>query len=207
MDKNTLNRNISCPGPLDISDEDVLKAMKDVQGYLDITPADAKELYRFAYRHAIERLTHSVRARDVMTKTVVFVKRETPLREVAEVMAHHGISGVPVVGGEGMVIGIISEKDFLHNLDNEGASSFMGILAHCLKKDGCIALSMLKWKAEDIMTSPAVTVEEDTPISEIAGIFTTKNINRVPIVDSKDKLIGIVSRADIVQSSSQIIEK
>ena len=142
-----------------------------------------------------------------MTKTVVFVKRETPLREVAEVMAHHGISGVPVVGGEGMVIGIISEKDFLHNLDNEGASSFMGILAHCLKKDGCIALSMLKWKAEDIMTSPAVTVEEDTPISEIAGIFTTKNINRVPIVDSKDKLIGIVSRADIVQSSSQIIEK
>jgi len=46
MDKNTLNRNISCPGPLDISDEDVLKAMKDVQGYLDITPADAKELYR-----------------------------------------------------------------------------------------------------------------------------------------------------------------
>ena len=207
MDKTILNRNISCPGPLDISDEDVLKAMRDVQGYLDITPADAKELYRFAYRHAIERLTHFVKARDVMTKTVVFVKRETPLREVAELMAHHGISGVPVVGGEGMVVGIISEKDFLHHIDNEGAGSFMGILAHCLKRGGCVALSMREEKAEDIMTSPAITVEEDTPVSEIAGIFTKKNINRVPVVDGKGKLIGIVSRADIVQSSSQIIEK
>lgn len=207
MNKTILNRNISCPGPLDISDEDVLNAMRDIQGYLDITPADAKELYRFAYRHAIKRLTHSVRAGDVMTKAVICVKRDTSLGEVAELMAHHGVSGVPVVGGGGMVVGIISEKDFLHNMDNEGASSFMGILAHSLKRDGCIALSILKCKAKDIMKSPAVTVEEDTPVSEIAGIFMKKNINRVPVVDGKGKLIGIISRADIVQSSSRIIEK
>ena len=74
MDKNTLNRNISCPGPLDISDEDVLKAMRDIQGYLDITPADAKELYRLAYRHAIERLTHLVRAGDVMMSSAFHLR-------------------------------------------------------------------------------------------------------------------------------------
>lgn len=46
--------------PMDISDDDILKAMKDISGYLDITPGDFKEIYLFAYRHAVERLTHSV---------------------------------------------------------------------------------------------------------------------------------------------------
>ena len=96
MSKRPQRRNISCLGPSDISDEDILKAMKEIEGYLDITPGDAKDIYRLAYRHAIERLTHLVKAGSVMTKAVVSVKRDTPLEEVAELMAGHGISGVPV---------------------------------------------------------------------------------------------------------------
>jgi CBS domain-containing protein len=59
-------------------------------------------------------------------------------------------------------------------------------------------------KAEDIMTSPAITVREDTPVFEIANMFIEKNINRTPVTDRSNKLIGIVTRADIVRSSYAI---
>lgn len=81
---------------MDISDDDIYDAMKEIPGYLDITPGDFKEVFRFAYQHAVERLS-SVKAGDVMVTEVVSVTRKTPLDQVAAVMARHGISGVPVV--------------------------------------------------------------------------------------------------------------
>ena len=98
---------------MDISDNDILKAMKSISGYLDITRGDFKEIYRFAYRHAVERLRHSVKAKDVMTKDVVFVRKDTSLEEVADILNLHTISGVPVIDDDKRVVGVISEKDFL----------------------------------------------------------------------------------------------
>ncbi len=189
----------SCP--MDISDDDILKAMKDISGYLDITPGDFKEIYRIAYKHAVERLTHSIRAKDVMTREVIFVKKDTSLKEMAEILDRHVISGVPVIGDDQSVAGVISEKDFLIHMGAKEKRSFMGVVTHCLSNKGCIALPMRMQNAEDIMTSPAITVREDTPIFEIANIFTEKNINRTPVTDRNNKLIGIVTRADIVRSS------
>ena len=77
--------------PLDISDEDILKAMKDMMGYLDITPGDFKELYRYAFRHALERLRYSVAAGDIMTKAVVYVKRDVSLEDAADTLNRHGL--------------------------------------------------------------------------------------------------------------------
>ncbi len=189
----------SCP--LDISDDDILKAMRNISGYLDITPGDVKEIYRFAYRHAIHRLRHSVKAKDVMTKNVVFVEENTSLEEVAEILDRHVISGIPVIDDSKSVVGIISEKDFLFHMGVKEKRTFMGVVAHCLTSKECVAISMRKQKAKDIMTSPAVTVDENVPTSEIANIFIEKNINRAPVVDPEQKLIGIVTRTDIVKSS------
>jgi len=189
----------SCP--LDISDDDILKAMRNISGYLDITPGDFKEIYRFAYRHAIDRLRHSVKAKDVMTRNVVFARENTSLEEVAEVLNRHVISGVPVVDDNKRVVGVISEKDFLFHMGAKGKRTFMGVVAHCLKSKGCVAISMRKQKAKDIMTSPAVTVDENVPVSEIANIFIERNINRTPVVGPGQKLVGIVTRTNIVRSS------
>ena len=187
--------------PMDISDDDILKAMKEISGYLDITPGDFKEIYRFAYQHAVDRLIHSVTAGEVMTTDVVFVKRDDPLETVARIMARHGIAGVPVVENGEKVVGVISEKDFLFHMGGKDAKSFMEVVAQCLRNKGCVAITMRRQKAEDIMTSPAITVREDTPVSEIATIFTEKEINRVPVTDDGGKLLGIVAREDIVKSS------
>ena len=89
-------------------------------------------------------------------------------------------------------------------MSGQTAQSFMGVIAHCLKTEGkgCDVGLKGRQKAEDIMSSPPITVGEDTPVSEIAAIFTERNINRVPVADERGKLTGIISRADIVESSS-----
>jgi CBS domain-containing membrane protein len=195
------DRNGCALGPQDISDEDILKAMGDMEGYVDITPGDFKEVYRHAYEHALNRLLRSLPAKEVMSKRVVAVGLDTPLKDVAEAMARRGISGVPVLDQNEVVIGVISERDFLHAFGPEAAKSFMEVLAACLAGTGCIAVTARKQKAREIMTSPPICVGEDTPVSEIARIFAEKHINRVPVTDRNGRLAGIVSRADIVRYS------
>lgn len=185
---------------IDISDKDIYQAMKDIPGYLDITPQDLKEVYRHAYQHAVERLTGSVKAKDVMTEKVVFVSPETPLYEVAEVMAKHGISGVPVVDSE-RVVGVISDKDFLSHIGTKGTKTFMGLLAECLGGSECATESLQAKVAREIMIFPVITVDEDTPLVEIADMFTAKHINRAPVLNREGNMVGIVTRDDIVRAS------
>ncbi len=185
---------------LEISDKDILEAMKDIPGYIDITTGDFKELYKLAYRHTLARITQSVRARDIMTREVITIKRETPLKEVAALMAEKGVSGVPVIEEDRKVAGVISEKEFLSRMGADNTRTFMGVVAECLKGEGCVAFSIRVKNAEDIMTSPAVTVTEETVLMDITKIFKERNINRVPILDSEGHLTGIVSRNDIVEA-------
>ena len=189
------------PGPRDISEKDILDAMREIGGYLDITPGDFREIYRHAYEHALRRLLRAVPAKDVMSKEVVAVHMDTPLKDVAEAMARRGISGVPVLDQDQNVVGVISERDFLNAFGPAGAKSFMEVLAACLAGTGCIAVTARKQKAKEIMTAPSVCVTEDTPVSEIVRLFAEKRINRVPVTDKNGKLVGIVSRADIVSYS------
>jgi CBS domain-containing membrane protein len=142
---------------LELSDDDIVAAMAEVQGYLDITPGDFREIYHFAYGHAVSRLTHRVRARDVMTHNVVVVTADVALAEVAAIMARHGVSGVPVVDSERRVVGVISEKDFLSRMGAERSGSFMEVVADCLTKRGCVAIPMRQESAAEVMTTPAIT--------------------------------------------------
>ena len=102
---------------------------------------------------------------------------------------------------------MISETDFLFQMGSKETKSFMEVISHCLKNKGCTALSIKKQKAEDIMTFPAISVHPEVPVTEIASIMKEKNINRLPVVAENGKLIGIVSRDDIVQTSCALATK
>ncbi len=186
--------------PVDISDEDILKAMKTISGYLDITPGDFKEIYKIAYGQAVERIVHSVTASDVMTKNVITTGIETSLIDVADLLADNGISGIPIVDDDSAVLGIISEKDFIFHFGADRTNSFMKVVSQCLKNKECIAVSIRKQAAKDIMSAPVITANEKTNAFELAKIFTDKNINRIPIIDKTEKLTGMVTRGDLVQS-------
>lgn len=198
-DINPAGKKKNTPHGSEVSDQDIYDAMKDIPGYIDITPGDFKEIYHLAYRHAAKRTAASVKAREVMTRNVLTVKRTTPLKDVAALLARNGISGAPVLEDDDRVAGIVSEKDFLSRLGITGSRTVMGVIEQYLKEKGCMIVSIRSGKAEDIMSSPAVTVSEDMTIQEIARIFTEKKINRVPVTDMKGHVAGIVSRADIVR--------
>ncbi len=190
-------------GDVGLTDQDVYEAMKSIQGYIDITPRDFKELYCHAWQHAVERISKSVLARDMMTRDVVFVSRDTSLDEVADLMGRRGISGLPVTDDAGMVLGVISEKDFLSRMGEAGPKNFMTVIANCLRAKGCIALPIRAKKAGDIMNAPAVTVNETSSYSEVADLMAGKAVNRVPVIDAGGRLIGIITRNDLIRASSR----
>lgn len=182
-----------------MGEQDVMEAMREIPGYLDITPSDFQEVYKHACRHAVRRLMQAVRARNIMTRDVLTVGPDLAAAEVARAMASKGIAGVPVVDAQGLVLGVISEKDFFRLMGASEFPNFMAVVARCLTEKGCVAFPLRDKRAKDIMSSPAITVEEDTPAVEIARTFTQKKINRVPVVDKVGRIVGIVSRADILK--------
>ena len=175
--------------------------MQAIPGYLDITPGDFKEVYRLAFQHALERLSRAVTAAEIMTTDVVTVAPDTPVAEVAAAMGRRGVSGVPVVDAGQKVVGVISEKDFLTRMGVQDAKNFMSLVANCLMTKGCVALPIKAALAGDLMSSPAVTVAPDTPVKDIAALLTQKSINRVAVTDPDGRLLGLVSRGDIVKAT------
>lgn len=186
--------------PTPISEEDILEAMKSLRGFLDVTPGDFREIYQVAYRQAIERLNQSIKAKHIMTRTVVSVPVDTPLEKVAEVMAAHRISGVPVIGASQQILGVISEKDFLREITDTQILSLMHFIERCLKNILCSVESLRSRTARDLMTAPAITLDGEASLSQIAGLLRARNINRIPIIDERQRVIGIVARSDVVHA-------
>jgi CBS domain-containing membrane protein len=194
------------PAGIELKDEDIYEAMQDIPGYLDITPGDFKEVYRLAFQHALERLGREVTAAEIMTTDVLTVTPDTPVAEVAAAMGRRGVSGVPVVDAGQKVVGVISEKDFLTRMGVKDAKNFMSLVAGCLITKGCVALPSECALARDLMNSPAVTVAPATPVKDIARLFTQKSINRVAVTGPAGRLLGLVSRADIVKATMGRVE-
>lgn len=196
----TTSNDMANAASLPISDEDIYEAMKEIPGYLDITPGDFKDLYKLVYHHTLQRIAESVKARDIMTGTVVTVQPDTSVQEAADLMAVKKVSGVPVIDPAKHVVGVLSEKDFLSRMGPGGPKTFMDVIARCLVAKGCAALAIREKKVGDIMTSPAITVAQDTNLLAISTLLKEKNINRVPVIDQQGALTGIISREDIVHA-------
>ncbi len=141
---------------------------------------------------------------DIMTKDVITVKRETSVNEVAKVMGARDISGVPVVDDENHVIGIITELDLIVRNTRMEMPHFIEVLDW-----GRIPLErpkhakerlqhMLGTQAVDIMTGKVETIGPDAPVEDLAELMVKHRVNPVPVVDENGTLIGIVSRADLV---------
>ncbi|RJX31242.1 MAG: CBS domain-containing protein [Desulfurivibrio sp.] len=192
--------NDSDPGSIEIAEQDILAAMKDIQGYIDITPGDFREVFQVAFRHAVQRIKDSVQAGDIMTSPVHCVGLEMDLRQTAAFMADQRISGAPVVDAAGRIAGMVSEKDFLSRMGLGPSASFMQIIARCLSNKGCMVTSLRNHAVRDIMTAPAITAGPEITMGEISALFIGRRINRLPIVDAGGVIIGIVTRTDLVRS-------
>jgi len=143
--------------------------------------------------------------KDIMVKKVITIQKDASVEELSELLVKNKISGVPVVDSDGKLVGIATEGDLIIKDSDLHFPRYFKLLdsiiyLESLNKFKKNLKKFLGTKVEDVMTAEIRTVKEETPIGEAANMMIKYNINRVPVLDSKDEMVGIVTRADIVKS-------
>jgi CBS domain-containing protein len=136
-----------------------------------------------------------------MTADVVAVGPETHVEEIARLLLQHRISAVPVIDAAGRLLGMVSEGDLMLRPE-AGTARRRPWWLEMLSDSAVLARDFVKTRghrAADVMTRGAVTVGEDTPIEEVAGLLERREVKRVPVVRD-GRVVGIVSRADLVRT-------
>jgi len=144
-------------------------------------------------------------AKDIMIKKVITIKRDASVDELSELLVKNKISGVPVVDDSGSLVGIATEGDLIVQDADLHFPRYFKLLdsiiyLESLNKFKRNLKKYLGTKVEDVMTSKVKTAGTDTPVSEVANIMIRANVNRVPVLNKKGGLVGIITRADIVKS-------
>jgi CBS-domain-containing membrane protein len=130
-----------------------------------------------------------------MTLTVVAVGRDAPFKEIVQTMEQWKVSAMPVLEGEGRVIGVVSEADLLPKeefRDSEPSLYEQRQRLSDLAKAGAVT-------AEELMSTPAITVHPDVTLAQAARLMAVRHVKRLPVVDNEGMLQGIVSRADLLK--------
>ena len=143
-----------------------------------------------------------MKARDVMVSPVITAHENDTVREVAQLLIAKHISAVPVVDEAGKLVGIVSEADLLHRTE-AGTERPVSWWLSLISGELAIASEYIQShavKLKDLMTRDVQTARANTPLYEIADVLEEKHIKRVPIVSDDGALIGIVSRANIIQA-------
>ncbi|GHI86006.1 CBS domain-containing protein [Streptomyces xanthophaeus] len=129
---------------------------------------------------------------DVMTHTAVAIGREASYKEIVELMDQWKVSAVPVLEGEGRVVGVVSEADLLPKEEfRRDDPRLPDQLEEASKAGGVLA--------EELMSSPAVTVHPDATLAEAAQIMARRHVKRLPVVNGVGMLEGVVSRSDLLK--------
>jgi CBS domain-containing protein len=124
-----------------------------------------------------------LKVKDIMTESVISVKKETPIYEALELMTENDITGIPIVREDMTLVGILSEKDILPLFyAREGEEDKM---------------------VDDFMTRPAIHFDEDESLLDVCDCLMENHFRRVPVT-SKGKLVGIISRRDLLKYIMQL---
>jgi CBS domain-containing protein len=144
-------------------------------------------------------------AKDIMVKKVITINKSESIEKLSDILIKNKISGVPVVDDSGNLAGIATEGDLIVKDADIHFPRYFKLLDSIIYLESLDKFKMnlkkyLGTKVEDIMTVKVKTVKENTPVSEVANIMVKYSINRVPVLDRKGKIVGIITRADIVKS-------
>ncbi len=143
--------------------------------------------------------------RDIMVKEVIAIQKDASVEELSSLLIENGISGVPVVDNKGTLVGMVTEGDLIIKDSDLHFPKYFKLLdsiiyLESLNKFKKNLKKYLGTKVEDLMTSDVKTIKEDKSVSEAANLMIKYNINRLPVMDGQDNMVGIVTRADIVRS-------
>jgi CBS domain-containing protein len=141
---------------------------------------------------------------DVMTPDPIVVTPETPLQDAIQLIANNRISGLPVVKQDGILAGVISETDLMWQETGVTPPAYIMLLDSVIYLENPATYERELHKAlgqtvGEVMTKEIVSVKPDKPLREAAQLMHERKINRLLVVDDQKKLIGILTRGDIVR--------
>ncbi|MET0675248.1 MAG: CBS domain-containing protein, partial [Bradyrhizobium sp.] len=142
-----------------------------------------------------------MRAHQIMTRSVITIAPDATILEAAKTMLQHHVSGLPVVDAAGKLVGIVSEGDFIRRSEINTQRK-RGRWLKFLLGTGSEATDYVREhgrKVSEVMTSDPITVTEDATLEEIVNTMETNGVKRLPVMKG-DKLVGIVSRANLLQA-------
>jgi CBS domain-containing membrane protein len=183
---------------IELSDEDVLDAMKQIQGYIDVSVNDFRVIYHLAHQHAIQRLTAGLEAASLMRRGIPSLSPDQTLETAAKVIASSGYKGLPVVDEAGIVAGMLTETDFLRHV---GADSFLGLLLNLMDDTYLFSHRCHEIRVGEAMTSPAVCVPLDASFGEIYHAFRAHKGRSQPVIDASGRLMGLILRKDFLTAA------
>ncbi len=170
------------------SGSEVRQAVAQVAGQLQAGSEPTGQLHQF-HGHL-----HS-RVRDVMATQVVTISQTMQFKDVARVLVEHRISGAPVVMRNGQLAGMVTEHDLLRARDKHVSARrrWTGLPRYGTDRD-----RYLRLRAEQLMTSPAVTIHPDATLATAAEVMNVHHVRRLPVVDSDGTLVGVLNRRDLL---------
>ena len=146
-----------------------------------------------------------MKAHEIMTRDVMTVRSDTSVRDIAALMVEKHISGVPVLTDDGKLIGMVSQSDLLHRAE-VGTDRKHKWWFRILANSSALAREYSKahgLRARDIMSRYVVSVRDDAELRDVADILDKRRIKRVPVVRG-DRLVGLITRGDLVRALSQV---
>ena len=141
--------------------------------------------------------------RDIRTRDVITVRPDTRVATVARLFREHAISGLPVVNDAGEVVGIITEKDLIARHARPHFPHYIQVLDSVIYLEAPRRYEesmrhILATSAGELMSKPVKTVRPDLDVQDLAALMVEEGVNPVPVVDDEGRLIGIVSRTDVL---------
>lgn len=146
-----------------------------------------------------------MKVRDIMTSKVMTVKPDDTVSFVASLLIQHRFNGLPVVDKDGILLGLIAERDFISSESKIYLPTYIKMLQDFdyvkgdrrqLPED---VKKVINATAADVMNTNVVTTTADTDLSDLTEVFAKQRVNPVPVIDQGHKLIGIIARSDLIR--------
>ncbi len=145
-----------------------------------------------------------MRVKDVMTRAIITIKPSTGIREIYKIFCEKQIGGMPVVDGENKLLGMVTKTELLNVLipdyfDMIGDFLFIddfGVLEEKLESTPTLSLFI----AEDLMVRNVIGISENASLMKAPVLMNRYNVKRLPVVDSNNKLVGIITRMDVCKA-------
>lgn len=186
--------------PLDrlgINKDDLQQALKEMDVFLDISKSDLDRVYRRAGMASYRRRMGELTCDDIMSRDLVTVEFGTELEEVWAQLRFHKIKSIPVLDRARRVIGIISLVDILKRANLKTYETFEDKLIKFIRRTPGVTSDKAE-VAGQVMATPVFTVREDAHILELVPLLSNKGLHQVPVVNSEDRLVGMVTQSDLI---------